>query len=128
MSKIIKRIFPAIFFWGTVIFVVLKVPYPESLVEANLIHLALLFVSLYLALVFTFNTFLKNIFSSSSITLGLVLLLLLKALDSLNIITGALVIIAVGLFLSYFRKIKRKNLTKLPKIPRLTSLSKREKN
>ncbi|MBI2196208.1 hypothetical protein HYU45_01205 [Candidatus Daviesbacteria bacterium] len=129
MFKIILKIFPSLFFWGSFTFVVLQVPYPESLTQANAMQIFPFFLSLYLALVFTLNIFLKNILFSSSVCLGLVLLLILKALNSLNIITGALVIIATGLLASYFRKTKRKglnpiksDLTKLSKIPKLTKL------
>lgn len=138
MSFLSKAI-PAIFFWGIFGFVVFKIPYPESLTQASLIQLIPFFVSLYLALVFTSNIFLKNILSSSSISLGLIFLLILKALDSLNIVTGVLTTVAAYLLFSYFQKIKKrspstlryhsgqassgsKNLTKLPKIPKLTSL------
>ncbi|MBI4035612.1 hypothetical protein HY383_01560 [Candidatus Daviesbacteria bacterium] len=127
MPKIALKIIPSIILWGIIIFIILKVPYPENIAQANLTHLAILFISLYLAMAFTVNIFLKNIFSSLSISLGLSLLLILKALDSLNLITGTLVVIAVGLFLSYFKKAKKKNLTKLPKIPKLTSLQRRTK-
>lgn len=113
MPRIILKIIPALILWGIFIFIVLNVPYPESITQASFVHIALFFISLYLALAFTFSTL---------ISLGLIILLFLQALDSLNVVTGILTIIAIGLFISYFKKIKRKNLTKLPKIPKLTSL------
>lgn len=128
-----SRIIPALFFWGIFLFVILQIPYPESLIRANFIQVILFFTSLYLALIFTFNIPLKNILSSSAISLGLIFLLILKALGSLNLITGLLVIISVGLLVSYFRKAKRgshsinsgfKNLTKQAKIPKLTHIRK----
>ena len=119
MPKKLKKIIPALIFWAILIFIVLKIPYPESLAQANFVHIVLLFLFLYLALAFTF---------SAIISLGLIILLFLQALNSLNIVTGILTIIAIGLFISYFKKIKRKDLnpiksdlTKLPKIPKLTS-------
>ena len=122
MSKIIFKTFPALIFWGSFVFVVLQIPYPESLTQANSIQIFPFFVSLYLALIFTLNIFLKNILFSSSICLGLIFLLILKALDSLNIVTGILTAVATYLLASYFRKAKKRNLTKQAKIPKLTSL------
>lgn len=122
MLKILPRIIPALIFWGIFAFVVLKIPYPESLTQANFQQIGLFFASLFLALMITFNIFLKNIFLSLSISLGLIFVLVLKALSSLNFVTGVLTLLAVGLLFSYFRKIKRSSLTKLPKIPKLRSM------
>lgn len=122
MNKSILKFIPAVILWGIFIFVVLKIPYPDSLTQANLTQIIPFFASLYLTLILTFNILLKNILSSAALSLGLIFLLILKALDSLNIVTGALTVIAMYLLLSYFKKIKRKNLTKLPKIPKLTHL------
>lgn len=127
MAKVIFKIIPALIFWGGFAFVVLKVPYPESLTQADFTRILPFFASLYLALVFTLNILFKNILLSFSLCLGLIFLLILKALDSLNIVTGILIAVATGLLASYFRKTRRKNLnpiksdlTKLSKIPKLT--------
>lgn len=120
MAKIIFKVLPALFFWGSFAFVVLQIPYPESLTQANAVQVFPFFVSLYLALVFTLNILLKNILLSSSICLGLIVLLILKALNSLNIVTAILTLVATYLLASYFRKAKRKGLTKQKKITRLT--------
>lgn len=127
MPKLLLKIIPASILWGIFILIILKVPYPDNLAQANLTQIGIFFIVFYLALAFTINIIIGNFFSSSSVALGAVLLLVLKSLDSLNAVTAALVIIAVGFFVSYFRKIKRKNLTKLPKIPKLTRFRKREK-
>ncbi len=120
MLKILPKIIPVLIFWAIFGYVVLQVPYPDSLTQANPTQLLAFFLSLFLAITFTLNIFLKNIFSSCSISLGLIFLLILKALDSLNLVTGILTTVAIGLLISYFRKIKRKNLTKILKIPKLT--------
>lgn len=134
------KVIPSLLFWGIFIFVVLKIPYPESLTQANSLQIFPFFISLYLALVFTLYIFQKNILFSSSICLGLIFLLILKALDSLNIVTGILTTIATYLLASYFlkgnsptvyfRKAKngrnlnpiKSDLTKQTKIPKLTKL------
>lgn len=124
MLKLLSKSLPSLIFWGIFAYVVLQVPYPDTLTQANPKQLLFFFIPLFLAITLTLNAFLKNIFSSSSISLGSIFLLILKALDSLNLVTLSLTTIAVGLLVSYFRKIKRRNLTKLPKISRLTHVRK----
>lgn len=126
MVKFLFRIIPIIICWGIFIYVILQIPYPETITQASIVQLLAFFLSLFLGLILSLNIILKNIFIAISIALGLIFALCLKALDSLNIITAALILISVGLLISYFRKMKRKNLTKLPKIPKLTHL--RRKN
>lgn len=122
MSKLSIKIIPTIFFWGIFIFVIFQVPYPDDLTQANITQLISFFISLFLALSLTINLFVKNILLSGSISLGLIFLLILKALDSLNLVTGILILIAIGLLISYFRKAKHKSLTNYLKIPKLTQL------
>ena len=127
MPKNFLKIFPALIFWGIFIFVIFQLPYPESLTQASLFQLLAFFIPLFLALVLTLNLFLKFIFFSASISLGIIFLLLLKALNTLNFVSAALIIVAVGLLLSYFRKNKVKhNLTSLSKISKLTSLHRKK--
>lgn len=121
--SLLPRIIPAFLFWVVFIFVVLKIPYPDSLTQANLTQVVPFFSSLYLALLFTFNIALKNMLLSGAIALGLIFLLILKALDSLNLVTVILTLLATGLLASYFRKMN-KHLTKQTKIPKLTQLRK----
>lgn len=118
------KFIPAIFLWGIFIFVVLQIPYPESLTQANLTQLFAFFIPLFLALSTTINIFLKNILLSFSFSLGLVFLLTLKSLNSLNIVTAILTVVATYLLTSYFRKAKKKNLTSHTKIPKLTHIRK----
>lgn len=120
MGKLILKVIPAIIFWGIFGYVVLRVPYPESLTQGTALQILPFFISLFLAISFTLNIFLKHFSSSFSISLGFIFLLTLQALDTLNIVTGALTIIAIYLLLSYFRKMKKRKLTKLPKIHKLT--------
>lgn len=124
MFKFLYRFVPVLTFWAIFIYVVLQVPYPESLTQANLTQLFAFFIPLFLSITLTLNVFLKNIFISGSISLGIIFLSFLKALDSLNFVTAILVILSAGLLISYFRKIKRRNLTKWPKIPKLHAVRK----
>lgn len=124
MFKLLQKIITVLIFWAIFAYVILQVPYPDSLTQANPKQLLFFFIPLFLAITLTLNILLKNIFSSASISLGLILLLILKALDSLNLVTGILTAVAVYLLVSYFIKVKRRSLTKLPKIPKLTKLRK----
>lgn len=122
MTSVSSKIIPILVSWGVFIYVILQVPYPETLTQASLLQILVFFIPLFLAFIFTFNSFLKNIFSSCSISLGIIFILTLKSLDSLNIVTSALTIIATSLLVSYFRKIKKRSLTNYSKIPKLTRL------
>lgn len=133
MLKLIMKILPALFFGGVFLLTVFQIPYPESLTQATILQILGFFIPLFLLISFVVNIFIKNLFLSSSISLGIIILLLLKALDSLNLVTGGIITVAVILLVSYFRKIKKrspsinsglKNLTKLPKIPKLTHVRK----
>ncbi|OGE18608.1 hypothetical protein A3J19_03010 [Candidatus Daviesbacteria bacterium RIFCSPLOWO2_02_FULL_41_8] len=119
--KYFLKTFPALIFWGAFAYVVLQVPYPKSITAANYTQILPFLASLYLALVLTLNILFKNILFSASVCLGLIFILILKALDSLNIVTAILIIVATYLLAGYFWKTKR-NLTKQPKIPKLQSL------
>ncbi len=121
------KILPALVFWGVFAFVVWQLPYPDSLISVNRIQVLLFFIPLYLAIIFSINLLLKNFLSSGSLSLGLIFLLILKALDSFNIVTVALTVLATGLFISYFRNTKRIKLTNHSKIPKLTQLRKQQK-
>lgn len=106
MLKVILKTIPALIFWGIFAGVVLIVPYPDSFTQANLNQILPFFISLFLAFTFTLNIFLKNILQSFSIALALIFFLILKALDSLNLVTDILTLAAAGLLFSYFRKAK----------------------
>lgn len=130
MAKIIFKILSALFFWGIFVYVVLQIPYPETLTQANIYQAAPFFVSLFFAFAFSLNIFLKNLSLSLALSLGIIFLLILKALDSLNIVTGILTVAAIYLLVSSFKKVRVrnptlnsgfKNLTRKPKIPGLKS-------
>lgn len=124
MLKLILKILPALFFGGVFLLAVFQIPYPETLTQANSLQILGFFIPLFLLISFVINIIIKNLFLSSSISLGIIFFLLLKALDSLNLVTGGIIGVAVMLLVSYFRKTKKKSLTKLPKIPKLTHVRK----
>lgn len=104
MYQLLLKAFLLFIPWGIFAGVVLSVPYPESFAQANLNQILPFFAALFLALIFTFNIFLKNILLSLSLALGIIFLLILKALDALNIVTAILTIVATSLLVSYFKK------------------------
>lgn len=120
--------FLAIFCWGFFVYIVFNVKYPESLVEASFIQWVVFFLPLYLSLTLTFKLILNSLPISGSISLGIIILLIMKGLDALSLVSGALTIISIGLLVSYFKKLKRTNLTSGYKIPKLTSLQRRKNN
>ena len=126
MTRIFIKILPTFLFWIIFASVVLKLPYPESLVQADFIQISLFFLPLYIAVLLTLNIFIKSYLINGSFSLAFISLMLLKALDSLNPVTFILVIISFGLLISYFHKAKKGSLTKESKIPRLTSLRRKK--
>ena len=125
MPRSIKFILPVIF-WVCFVYVVARVDYPDNITQANFLQLASFFISLFLALVFSINLFL-SLFSSLSITLGMIILLVLKSLDSLNAVSVILTLTAVWLMLSYFKTLKRQpSLTSRFKVPKLRSLQRKK--
>jgi|SRR3989344_5911284 len=113
---------PVFISWGIFIYVVLKVAYPESLTSANTFQIFSFFSSLFLSLSFTINLIVRFMLKSIIISFGLILLLVLRALNSLNLVSFALTIIAFGLLLSYLKKPKSR-LTSRAKVPKLRNLS-----
>jgi len=102
MYRILKIIL-ALISCGIFTFVVFNIPYPETLTRANLFQLFSFFIPLFFALIFSLNIFLK-ILHSILISFGIIILLILKALDSLNLVSALLTIVAIGLLISYSRK------------------------
>lgn len=117
MASLLIKSISVLIFWGIFIFVILQVPYPETLTQANIIQLFSFFITLFLALSLTINLFIKNILVSLSFSLGIISMFILKALDSLNLVTASLTAVSVWLLISYFRK--RRSLTNYSKIRKL---------
>lgn len=104
MIYLLPRVILALFFWIIFIFVIFKIDYPKSLVDATLLQLTYFFLSFSLAITLTVNLLIKNFKLAMLLTLGIDLILILKGLSSLNIITLVVVLMAVALLGSYFKK------------------------
>ncbi len=127
----LKKVIASSIAWILFILVILNVPYPETISDLGILQFLAFIFPLILALTLTTNLFLKNIYICASLALGFIAILFLKALGSLNIVTGALTIASIGLLISYFYKLKKrrpgvtsgfKNLTNHSKIPKLTNI------
>ncbi len=106
MKKIILFGGLAVISWAVFIMAVFQIPYPDSLAQANYFQVIGFFIPLLLALTFSLNIFLQFLIRSILISFTLIVLLILQALQSLNIITFALTAVAFGLLVSYFKKQK----------------------
>ena len=115
---------PLLLFWGIFAIVIWQIPYSDSLIQVNKYQVLLFFIPLFLAICTSVNLIIKNFLSSASISLGLLFLLVLKALDSFNVVTVILTVLATILLVSYFRRTKKGHLTNAQKIPKLTHIRK----
>lgn len=119
MSKL-PKVLVALLTWLIFTLVVWQIPYPKSLTAAGIGQIFPFFMPLFLAITFTLNIFLNMMLLSAIISLGLVFGLILKALDSFNLVTIALILVAEYLLISSFKKNKHKIPTRLPKIKKIT--------
>lgn len=131
--KVLIRVFPLIIFWGTFIGVILFLPYPDSLPQASFLQMIAFFIPLFLAITFTVDLVLKNIPSSIAFSLGIILLLALKALKSVNSLYIILIVLAVGLLVSYFKSMRSpltrsgsNDLTSSSFVPKLKNLRRKK--
>ncbi len=126
----ILKIFLTLIFWSVWIYVIFTVPYPDSITQADSSQLLSFFIPLFLALTATVNLLLKNLPSSIILSLGLILLLILKALQSINTISVILTLAAITLLISYFKGFEnltpiKSGLTSSLNMPKLTRWRKR---
>lgn len=127
MSKL-PKILLAILVWLIFALAVWQIPYPKSLTAANLGQVFAFFTPLFLAISFTIYIFLKPLLLSAIISLGIIFALVLKALDSFNLVTIALILVAEYLLVTSFKNSKGKTgLTKGAGIPKLRSLHRRKR-
>lgn len=124
MLSLILNVIPALFFWAVFIYVIFYIPYPESLTKASSFQLLSFFIPIFLALIFSINIIFKNVTRSILISFGVIILLALKALDSLNFVSAILTILAMILLFSYFKK--NAHLTSGSFIPKLKNLRRKK--
>lgn len=101
---LIIRIAPLIIFCTAFALVIYLVEPPKSITEAEVLQLILFFIPLFLLTSFALNLLLKFLLRSLIVSLGFMILLILKALDSLNLVTFSLTVLATVLLASAFKK------------------------
>lgn len=98
---------------------------PKAWSEASTFQILSFFIPLLCSLTFLINIFLDFLPKSFILSLGIMMLLVLKTANSLNIITGIVTTaLTIGFFI-FFKK--EKSLTIVREIPKLGRLRKRRK-
>lgn len=100
MLKKLLKVAPVLFFWLVFILIVFNVDYPISIAQATFGQLTAFFVPLFIAIFLSINLMIKSLYSSTIIGLGIILLLILKALGILSVVTTTITLLAI-FFLTY---------------------------
>lgn len=119
-----KKLLPVLISAAIFSLVIWQVQPPKTFTTVTSAQIALFFLPLFLFLLTIFNLIFNFYLRSFVITLGVVLLFILKALDILNIITAGVLILAIILIV---KSLKRPQKTFYQsKIPKLLKLSKQK--
>ena len=120
--KIIKKILPILILISVLFYVIYFTEPPSSWQEASLFQILIFFIPLLLLFTFLANPIFSYLPKSFSFGLGLMMLVVLKSTDQLNIVTAAITIIATLLLIRIFNKPR---FTRVTKIPRFRNLLKK---
>jgi hypothetical protein len=99
-----KKFIPIIFFGGIFIFVVLGIKPPISFTQASFSQILLFFTPLFLFFIFFLNLFFNFFIRSLIISLGLIFILIFKALDLLNFVSILFTTLAIIFLIASFKK------------------------
>ena len=124
MSQI-KNILPIVIFGACFLVVILYLQPPQSLTGAKLSQVALFFTPLLLLLVALTNLYFKFLPKSLVVSFGLILLLVLKSLDALNLVSVAITVMATILIAKSLKKPHPKKRSQSQKNGPLTSPAKK---
>lgn len=119
-----KKFLPPIIFAIILNLVVWRVEPPESITQASFSQLALFFIPLLLLLTFLINLYTKLFLKSFVLSIGLILILVIKTLDFFIFLSIPVVVITL-LMAKYLKKPARKPFTsksKTPPKPRLLKM------
>lgn len=119
---LVKKLLPVLLFGIILGLVILNITPPDSLTSASPWQIIIFFLPLFLFLTFLINILFGFLLRSLIISLGILLLLVLKSLDSLNLVSVLITLIAVGLLI----KSLRNSSSSQSKIPNLSHLSKQK--
>lgn len=116
----IQRLLPTIFFAAIFGLVIWQVKPPQTVFDASLTQLVLFYLPLYLLLTSLTNLYFQFLPKSLIASLGLILLPVLKSLDSLNLVTFTLTIVSSILITKSFKKTQKTTFGReIPKLSRL---------
>lgn len=115
---VIKKIIPTLIFGVIFILVILNITPPQTFTTATIFQILLFFIPLLFFLTSALNLVFNFYLKSFVVSLGIILLLVLKALDFINILTIGITILAIVLLIKSFKKPIFK-IYKLPKLPKL---------
>ncbi len=119
--KYLKKLIPILICGLIFSWVVFQIKPPTTFTTATIFQLALFFIPLFFLLFFIFNLILDFILLSLTISVGIMLLLTLAGLHYLNILTGAVTLLAIFLIIKSLKKPTK--ITYKTKIPRLKKLA-----
>lgn len=129
----LSRILYSIFSFSLLFSVIYFVPPPSSWIEASIFQILIFFIPLLLTLTFFINLFLKYFPNAFIFSLGLVILITLYSINSLNLFSTPLTLALTLIVIKIFPKLKYrsprflKSLTKPPNIPKITRLRKQSR-
>lgn len=122
LMLLLRRFIPILFYtilWGVVIYYVEP---PQSWPEASAFQILAFFIPLTLALTFLIDLFLNYLPHSFFAALGVLITIVLYAINQLTFISGGIAILITVLCIKLFPEVRmpRVRLTKLGKLLRLT--------
>ncbi len=132
----LKKLLPFLVFLSVFIGIIYYIPPPSSWSEASIFQILIFFIPLLFLLTFFINIFTGYSARSFAISLGIIVLLVLKSVDELNLTTFFLTLVTTILLSTTFKKptlkerrpLFRKNgLTSKLRIPKLTKFEGRRK-
>lgn len=100
----LKKLIPVIFFAGIFALVLWQTQPPKNLTSATIFQILLFFIPLFLLLIFLLNIYFQFLVRSFVISLGIVLLLIFKSLETLNFVSGILTVAAIIFLVVSFKK------------------------
>jgi len=119
-----KKFLPVLIFGGIFAWVIFQVEPPKPVAEGNILSPILFFLSLFFFLTFFLNLFFQLFLRSLILSSGIIILLILQALNFLNPGSFILVVILTIVILKSFSK--RKGFFYQTRIPKLSKLAKQK--
>lgn len=103
----VKRFVPIIFFATVLGYVAWRTEPPKNLTDASFIQISLFFIPLFFLLTFILDLVLNFLLRSAFLSLGLIILLVLKTLGNLSFFNGGVTVLGTLLIVRSFQKSPR---------------------